>query len=238
MRGSPCTGTELGSKLAHHMEDVALLEAQLLPQTASPARLSVAVNADSLATWIIPALAQQSGLLFDITVVDQAHSAQLLKEGRVAAAITTRETPVQGCDSVYLGAVATASPTFVARWFPTGVTAQSLRQAPALIYDHKDSLQRDWAQRETGEDIVLSGHLLPSTHAFVDAAITGLGWGLNPSALVKEPLREGQLVQLGQQSGFETPLFWQISRRLAAPLAGLTSAIRRAADHALVVSKE
>ena len=52
-RGSPCTGTRAGLRLAKHAEDVGVLESQLsrdlsLGETSGPARLRVAVNADSL----------------------------------------------------------------------------------------------------------------------------------------------------------------------------------------------
>ncbi|MEP5154069.1 LysR family transcriptional regulator ArgP [Planktotalea sp.] len=237
LRAVPCVGTDLGQRLARHAEEVAVMEAALLPDQSEPARLSIAVNADSLATWIIPALASQPDIRFDLTVVDQDHSAQLLKEGRVAAAITTRAQAIQGCDSIPLGAleyVATASPEFVAKWFPDGVTPDALERATALVFDTKDGLQRDWALRETGEHIALTGHVLPSTQAFVAAASVGMGWGMNPAQLVKEALADGTLVALGQRPRYHTPLYWQISRRLAPHLKGLTHALRQQAKTELV----
>jgi LysR family transcriptional regulator (chromosome initiation inhibitor) len=240
LRAAPCVGTELGQRLARHAEDVALMEAALLPDQSEPARLSIAVNADSLATWIIPALASQPDMRFDLTVVDQDHSAQLLKEGRVAAAITTRAQAIQGCDSISLGAldyVATASPEFIAKWFPSGVTRATLEAAPTLIFDRKDGLQRDWALQETGEHVALSGHILPSTQAFVAAASAGMGWGMNPAALVAQPLAKGILVPLGTRAHFQTPLYWQISRRLAPHLTGLTRALKERAKTELVAHK-
>ncbi|WP_085310157.1 LysR family transcriptional regulator ArgP [Planktotalea arctica] len=240
LRANPCSGTPLGQRLARHAEDVALMEAQLLPQRSGPARISVAVNADSLATWLVPALASQPDLRFDLTIEDQDHSLRLLKEGRVAAAITTRAQPVQGCDSFALGAldyVATASPVFVQRWFADGVNAAALAQAPALIFDRKDDLQRAWALQETGASIALSGHIMPSTQAFVAAALAGMGWGMNPAALVKTALEQGALVALGGTPHFHTPLYWQVSRRLAPQLAGLTRALNNAAKVALVAPR-
>ncbi len=241
LRATPCSGTDLGQRLARHCEDVALMESQFLPEHANPARLSIAVNADSLATWIIPALAMQRGLLFDLTVEDQDHSVQLLKEGRVAAAITTREQAVQGCDSIALGAmeyVATASPEFVQRWFASGINADTLRAAPALIYDRKDALQKSWAEQEVGKSQALSGHVLPSTQAFVTAARAGMGWGMNPAALVNAALKDGTLVALGTRPYFYTPLFWQVSRRLAPQLSELTRALQQQAKTALVAPQD
>lgn len=237
LRGTPCTATELGDRLARHADDVALMEAQLLPERSAPARLSIAVNADSLATWIIPALASQHDLRFDVIVEDQDHSVRLLKEGRVGAAITTRAQPVQGCDSLALGAlayIATASPAFAQRWFQSGVDARALAAAPALKFDRKDGLQTEWAAREAGGPVVLKGHVLPSTQAFVDAACAGMGWGMNPAALVEAPLAQGRLVPIGRDPHLRTPLYWQVARRLAPQLQPLTCALRDAARAALV----
>src|SRR5690606_25438242 len=60
-RGQPCTATQAGLRLVRHHDEIALLTRQLaedLPGLApGPATLRIAVNADSLATWVIPALA-------------------------------------------------------------------------------------------------------------------------------------------------------------------------------------
>ena len=237
VRAAPCVGTALGQRLARHAEDVALMERDVLPQNGAPARVSIAVNADSLATWFMPSLQGQHDLLFDLISDDQDHSIKLLKEGRVAAAITTRAQPVQGCDSFALGAmryVATASPSFANCWFSDGVTAQSLLHAPALVFDHKDDLETEWSLREVGTPLQLQSHFVPSTTAFIHAAIAGIGWGLNPEILVRDHLRTGTLVPLGTNPFLDTPLHWQISRRTGGPLKTLTRAIQTGAKTALV----
>jgi hypothetical protein len=74
------------------------------------ARLRIAVNADSLATWLLPALAEAGEALFEIVVDDQDHSADLLRRGEVAAAVTAEAAPIQGCDAGLLGRCATSRP--------------------------------------------------------------------------------------------------------------------------------
>lgn len=237
VRGAPCTATDLGRKLARHMEDVAVMEAQLLPQAGTAPQITLAVNSDSLDTWLIPALAAAAHLRFDLKVDDQDHSAELLKSGEVAAAITARAQPVQGCDAMALGAlgyVATASPEFAAQWFAKGITPAALQAAPTLIYNRKDGLQAAWAAREVGAPVRLSGHHIPSTTSFVEAAIHGMGWGMNPEILVREGLATGRLVALGRMPEYHTPLYWQIARRMKDPLAALTRSIRAAARVHLV----
>jgi LysR family transcriptional regulator (chromosome initiation inhibitor) len=241
-RGQPCLATDAGARLARHVEDVRLLEQHLEASLGTAPRgnlapVRMAVNADSLATWFLPALAETQGLLFDIEIDDQEHSEARLRRGAVAAAVTAHRGPVQGCDSHALGAlryVATAAPDFVARWCPDGATAAALARAPGLTFNQKDRLQAIWLQRRAGRRIGYRSHMLASSQGFVEAALLGMGWGMNPELLVRDYLDTGQLVALGPEASMDVPLFWQVSRAVAPALAPLTRAVRRAATAALI----
>lgn len=240
-RGTPSVPTATGARLIRHADEVSLLEQQLARDIASvetrATAVRIAVNADSLDTWVLPALAACDGLLFDLVVDDQDHSARWLRQGEVAAAITSRAEPIQGCDSYALGALryrATASPDFMVRHFPDGVTEAALRQAPALSFSRRDRLQMDWAAARMGKRVPLPTHLLPSTVGFVTAARQGLGWGMNPEPLVRDLIGEGQLVEVIPDTAMDTPLHWQISRITAKPLEALMKNIHDAAATALV----
>ncbi|MEX0350513.1 MAG: ArgP/LysG family DNA-binding transcriptional regulator [Paracoccaceae bacterium] len=241
-RGTPCSGTPAGVRIAKHAEDVGLLEAQLsrdlsLDTRTGPTRLRIAVNADSLATWFVDAMAQVEGVLFDLVLDDQDHSADWLRRGAVSAAICAGDKPVPGCDATPLGSLrylATASPAFHARWFQHGVTAKTLSQAPCITFNRKDELQRIWIERAVAQRITPPTHFLPSTHAFVDAARVGLGWGMNPEPLVQRPVREGQLVTLLANQPLDIALSWQVSRVMAPALAPLTRAVKQAAQDGLI----
>ena len=240
VRGQPCTATPAGARLARHAEDAALLEASALADLGSKlttATVRITVNADSLATWVLPALAAVPDLLFDMVIDDQDHSAGLLKRGEVQAAVTSHPGPLQGCDTYALGAlryVATASPAFAARWFPDGVTRDALARAPALRFNDKDRLQDDWAAGVAGERIALPTHRIASSTAFVDAAYLGIGWGMNPEPLVRAHLKAGRLVALIADAPLDVPLHWQVARLTAKALKPLTTAIRRAAEAVLI----
>ncbi|MEH6773125.1 MAG: LysR family transcriptional regulator ArgP [Cereibacter changlensis] len=239
-RGQPCAATETGLRLIRHLEEVTLLEqalAQDLPgPPAGPATVRLAVNADSLATWVIPALAATEGMLFDLVIDDQDHSQDWLRRGEVAAAITGHPGPLQGCDTVPLGALryhATASPGFVARWLPEGPTPAALAQTPALTFSDKDRLQGDWLLALTGRRFAYPTHRLASSTGFVDAALAGLGWGMNPEPLVASHIAAGRLVEIAPDTPLDVPLYWQYARLTAAALAPLTRAIRQAAAQTL-----
>lgn len=239
-RGQPCTATEAGLRLIRHADDVALLEASLaqdmpLPDSG-PATLRIAVNADSLATWVIPALAACDGLLFDLVIDDQEFSQDWLRRGEVAGAITAHPGPLQGCDTIPLGALryfATASPGWCARWLPEGISRASLTRAPALTYSDKDSLQSAWLRREFGAPFPFPTHRMASSQAFVDAALVGLGWGMNPEILVAGHLAAGRLTELVPDRPLDVMLHWQFTRLAAPAMAPLTRALQAAATRSL-----
>ncbi|CUJ85799.1 putative HTH-type transcriptional regulatorc/MT2039 [Ruegeria denitrificans] len=241
-RGPPCTGTPAGLRIAQHAEDIGLLEAKLtreltLDQGTGPARVRVAVPADVLAAWFIDAMAQVDGLLFDLVVDDQDHSAEWLRRGEVSAAITVGGQLVSGCDTYALGVlryIATASPAFMQRWFAEGVNERSLALAPCLTFNRKDGLQRTWIIEQMGRRISPPSHYLPSPQGFVDAAIAGMGWGMNPIALAQQALKDGRLSPLLPDAPLDVSLTWQVGRVLSPALAPLTHAIRRTAAEMLL----
>lgn len=250
-RGQPCSATPAGLRMIRHHDEVTLLERTLATDLPwlSPraATLRIAVNADSLATWVIPALAATEGFLFDLVIDDQDVSQDWLKRGEVAAAITAHPVPLQGCDTVALGSLryrATASPDYMARWMPRGVTLASLAAAPALTFSDKDRLQDSWVARQISriegnrnaraKKMAFPTHRLASSQAFVDACLAGLGWGMNPEALVRPYLEDGSLVEIVADTPLDVALHWQFARLTAPALAGLTREIRAAAAKVLI----
>lgn len=248
LRETPCVGTDAGRRLAAHAEAVALLEEQAsrdLGQEASDAnqtaRLRIAVNADSLATWFLGALDKIDDTLFDLVVDDESHSAEWLRKGEVLAAVTQTPRPIQGCDVIELGTlryIATANPSFVKKWFPDGVTSQGMKTAPMLRFSAKDELQNDWLGARFGRGITPPSHTMPSAQAFVEAARRGIGWGMNPQPLVNRLVRRGILVPLVETGAtYDKPLYWQVSRMMRPVLEPLTKAVRARANDVLIQPK-
>ncbi len=240
VRGQPCTPTEIGERLCRHAELVGLLEAELrrdLPGASSrglqspPARLRIAVNADSLCTWFVAAMAEfarADSALLEVLIDDQDHTAEGLRRGQVLGAVTSLAAPVAGCRSRRLGSLrylATASPAFVRQWFAAGVNGETLRAAPSLRFDRKDSLQNTWAQRVTRRALQLPAHELPSTQAFVDATLSGIGWAMHPQSLVQEHVASGRLRVLLAERPLDVPLYWQCARLPVPSLERLTQAL-------------
>ncbi|SIR31528.1 LysR family transcriptional regulator, chromosome initiation inhibitor [Rhizobium sp. RU20A] len=249
VRGNPCRATENGDWLCRHMETVGLLEADLMERLPAlrgvegsehRVTVSIAANADSLATWFLVPLAafgESSAHLVHLSVDDEDHTAQWLQRGAVLAAVTSLEKPVPGCRHHALGKLryrATASPDFLRRYFPDGVNAEALARAPCLTFSQKDRLQARWMEAAFGREMAGPTHCLPSTHAFVEASLAGMGWGMNPETLVTTHLQSGSLVELIAEAPLDIPLFWQINRLTADRLDGLTRAVLLAARQALL----
>jgi LysR family transcriptional regulator (chromosome initiation inhibitor) len=247
VRGQPCRATDTGRKLCQHVDRVRLLEQALqgslpalAPEGLNRVALPMAVNADSLATWFAPAVtafAADAPVLVELVVDDQDHTADWLRSGAVLAAVTGTARPPAGFNSRPLGAmpyVAAASPAYVARHFSTGIDAGSLAKAPSLVFNAKDDLQARWVRRLCRRDVELPRHALPSTHAFVAAALAGMGWGLHPQALISSHLQEGTLVELVPDAPLDVPLYWQHARAASSLIEGLSRTVVAAAAQALL----
>lgn len=241
IRSQPARATPAGLRLARHASDMSLLEDGLARDlglaSGHRVRARIAVNADSLATWFLPALTDFPDWLFDLEIDDQDHSAGWLHRGEVQAAVTSANDRVPGCDQTPLGSLrylATASPAFAARWFAQGVTAQALGEAPALTFNAKDQLQADWVRAAVGRAVPLPSHRIASSTAFLDAALLGIGWGMNPEPLVGRALADGRLVALDAGRALDVALVWQAARLPGDGLRPLTRAVRDAARRFLI----
>lgn len=245
LRSTPCQATPAGKSLARFTEQLGLLEAEMLGELGAttvveggaPARLRmpIVVNADSLDGWFMEVLADpalEGAISFDIRVEDQDHSAALLREGTVMAAISASAEAVQGCLIEPLGTMryrAVASPGFMQRYFADGPNPFSLAAAPMLIFNRKDGLQyRFLAQLDAGT-IEPPTHFVPSTHGFLEVALRGLAWGMLPEQFVSDALASGELVEIAPGHMLDVPLFWHRWRLNSQALQLLSAAVHRAA---------
>lgn len=240
VRGQPCTATDKGRLLCRHVDQVGLLEQELqatLPKIGPTGvqdgrvTLRIAVNADSLSTWFIDALktfvATDDGLL-DIALDHEDHTVEWLRSGEVLAAVTAHSQPVQGFNSVSLGSLnylAVATPKYMQRYFPDGVSAAALAKAPRLKFDQKDRFQEQWMRKVFRREIESPTHWFPATQAFLDASLAGIGWGMNPAQFAREHLKSGALVELVPERGLSVPLYWQHTRLQVPMLGRLTRAV-------------
>ncbi|KMN15764.1 LysR family transcriptional regulator [Pseudomonas weihenstephanensis] len=245
IRATPPSPTEIGRRLLNHVQQVRLLERDLqsavpaLDDEGLPERLRIALNADSLATWWAQAVGDfcaEQHLLLDLVVEDQTVGLKRMRAGEVAACLCANERPVAGARSVLLGAMryrALASPAFIARHFPQGVSAALLPKTPALVFGPDDFLQHRYLA-SLGVDGGFEHHLCPSSEGFIRLTEAGLGWGLVPELQVREQLESATLVELLPDKPIDVPLYWHHWRNGGQLLGQLTEHLSRSAPRWLV----
>jgi LysR family transcriptional regulator (chromosome initiation inhibitor) len=241
VRTKPVRVTESGAAVLRLARQVDLLASDVarelggnpVPELAPT--LPIAVNADSMATWMLPALAPLAGdVCFDLYREDQEHTSALLRAGTVMAAVTADAEPVPGCSSTPLGGMRyrpMATLAFMRRWFPDGPTAEALARAPVVVFDRKDDLQHRYLYARAGPEVAPPVHYVPAATDLVAAVALGLGWGMVPDLLA--PSARAVLVVLDPASALDVVLYWQQWRLRSPTLDRVREAVAAAAGREL-----
>ncbi|PPF32140.1 ArgP/LysG family DNA-binding transcriptional regulator [Rathayibacter sp. AY1A2] len=238
VRSRPVVATEAGAGLLRLARQIELLADDAVrslggedAEEAGPVVLPLAVNADSLATWVLPALASVPDVVVELHREDQAHTTAFLRDGTVLAAVTGESEAVLGCTVAPLGVMryrAMAAPAFAERWFPDGGTA-GLASAPLVVFDEKDRLQDDFL-RAAGVEGRPPQHRVPGSTDFERAVRLGMGWGMLPE--LRAPVGGEGLVELGGDP-VDVPLYWQQWALHTPALDAVAAAVSAAARAAL-----
>lgn len=223
VREKPCRATAAGVPLLRLAAQTAILESEALAETAGGStertRIAIAVNADSMATWFNTVFGRLPGVLFDIRIEDQDHSAKLLREGAVMGAVTTERTAVPGCRVQSLGVmryVPVAAKRYVREYLSAGFTATAAASAPSLAWNRDDALQDNLIRKVFRKSIGRPVHYVPTAEGFGAAVRAGLGWGMYPEQLVN-----ADFVQIADVH-LDVPLYWQ-SWKMDSVLVGTVS---------------
>ncbi|MGI2216869.1 LysR family transcriptional regulator ArgP [Shewanella baltica] len=235
IRSNPVVATPTGKRLLRHYSQVQLLESELRAEMDAddpnhPTTVRIAVNADSLATWFLPALAgmfSRHAWLLELIVDDESYTHHLLKNGEAVGCVTTTEVPMAGCSSEFLGTMeylCVATPEFAARYFGEPSDTQSLSntklfncisqaqlaKAPAVVFSTKDKLHEKFlAQYFNMTPGQWWQHTIPSSESFLEAINLSLGYGLVGHLQAKPLIDQGILIELTPERRMRVPLFWQ-----------------------------
>ena len=243
-RTTPVALTDAGRVVLRYARQMELLEAdtQRSLQAGGPAGgtvpLSLAVNADSLATWFLGALARVADTLdltFDLHREDQEHTISLLRSGAVMAAVTSSRQAIQGCVTEPLGRMryrAVATPAFVKRRLSTGLA--TLSEAPVVTFDRNDDLQDAFLRAQGGRPGAAPRHVIPASNDFARAVLMGLGWGVLPEQQCLAEIADGRLVQLAADHPVDVPLYWQRWNLSSPLLDAVSAAVREQAARTLL----
>jgi LysR family transcriptional regulator, chromosome initiation inhibitor len=235
VREKPCVATAAGVPLLRLASQTALLESEAMAEmgsgNATAPRIALAVNADSMATWFAGVFAVLDGVLVDVRIEDQDHSARLLREGVVMGAVTTERTPVSGCRVQELGVmryVPVASRTYIDRHLPDGFTAHAVAAAPSLAWNRDDALQDLLVRKVFRRHIARPQHFVPTAEGFGAAVRNGLGWGMFPDSLAAPHIADGLFVRVSDFH-LDVPLFWQCWKLDSPLVQAVTDAVRSSA---------
>lgn len=219
VRSNPIRMTEAGSRLLSYIQKVALLDDQLqrdlqLAPEGNATRISIGVNEDSMATWFWPAiepLLANLSIKLDLIMEDQDRTVDLMKNGLAQAAISSRQTPLQGAKSTFLGNVPyflAASPEYQTKYFSKGVSRSTLTKATTAVFGQHDELTFNYLSEMFGVSRhEVQYHTLPSTAAFEQIALAGAGYAVLPQLQIQQHLNSGRLVNLAPNKVMDLPLY-------------------------------
>ena len=236
-RESPPRATAAGERLFRHYRQVSGLEEEALGELgmrseAGFSELPIAVNADSLSVWLMPAITEflkSRAVTLEILVGDQERTLEMLKSGTVAGCISAQSSPIQGCACTFIGAMRyrlAASPDFALRWFPRGMDRESAAAAPVIHVSRDDQLQYQSLLQLFGEPLVVPpAHYIPSTATYLEAVLDGLGYSLIAEVQASPAIREGGLVELDERARIDVPYYWHRWNRYSTLLEDFSSAL-------------
>ncbi|WP_413285212.1 LysR family transcriptional regulator ArgP [Vibrio sp. MA40-2] len=245
IREQPPKPTLTGQKLLGLYRRVSLLEQDLLPELMSEdvkvaVDVSIATNADSLATWLLPSLAdllKSSQIAINFVVDDENRTLEKLRTGEVVGAISVDNRSIPGCTADYLGVteyICVASPDFCQRFFANGVSPESLLAAPAVVFNQHDHMHEHFIQQYFSLSINnVTKHTVRSSEAFVKMTTLGVAYSLIPKLQIEQELKQGLLVNISPEFSIANKLYWHHWNLESGVLKNLSEAIIQHAKHTL-----
>jgi LysR family transcriptional regulator (chromosome initiation inhibitor) len=227
VRARPLRLTEPGKVLLRYARQMQALRAdaarELGATLSRDERLPIAVNADSLATWVLPALdplvragrsrdSSQTGYGLELIVDDQDFTHDWLRQGEVLGCVSTVAQALRGCSCQALGLmryIAVASPGFLKEAAPKGLTPANFAKLPFIVFNRKDDMQAQWVARAFGvREPRLKERFVPSSEAGAHAATMGWGVAVLPELLARPHVAAGALVPLLPEVTMDVALYW------------------------------
>ena len=264
VRSRPLKPTSAGQLLLKHTKMLRLLRAdlerdlkELAPSSLGGAReeerISIAINADSIATWALPALTglAQQGLPMEIIHDDQNFTHEWLREGQVLGCVTTVKQALRGCRVEPLGAmqyIAVATPDFARQRLgmpldaagepgTARLTQHNFRDVPFIAFNRKDEIPGEFVSKAFGlKRVTLNQLFVPSSQGMVGAVLAGWGVSVVPRLMADALIAQGQLVNVAPAYTLLIQLYWHCWNLASDVLDALSAALRQSAAASLVAS--
>jgi LysR family transcriptional regulator, chromosome initiation inhibitor len=238
------TPTPAGQILLQHIQALKLLEAdtlqQIKPDRKGRTKISIAVNADSLASWFEPvacAIAKENFAL-ELLVDDQDYTLSVLTRGEAMGCISTESIAPRGFVARPLGAMeyeCVAIPDFFEAYFSQGLTLRKILTAPAVLFNRKDGLHAVFLERLLGFPVRgYATHFFPSPVALLTAIRAGVGYGLVPSIQAAPLLNSGDLICLAPNHEIAVNLYWHHWEKAPPNARNISELVMRRAREVLI----
>src|SRR3989442_834099 len=258
VRSRPLKATAAGQLLLKHTKMLRLLRAdlerdlkELAPSSPGGAReeerISIAINADSIATWAIQALTDlaRQGLPMEIIHDDQNFTHEWLREGQVSGCVTTVKQALRGCRVAPLGAmeyIVVATPAFAqsrlgakgpvnkreGKQPAAALTAYNFREVPFVAFNRKDEVPGEFVAKAFGlKRVTLNQLFVPSSEGMVRAVLAGWGVGVVPRLLAQGLIDQGLLVNVVPTYTLPIQLYWHCWNLESEVLDALTAAFKQ-----------
>jgi len=222
IRSRPLRLSEAGKVLLRYARQIQALRAdaarELGAETGLDERIPIAINADSLATWVLPALdplvqaGQRGGYGLELIVDDQDFTHDWLRQGEVLGCVSTLARPLRGCICQSLGSMryqALASPSFLGSGLAQGLHAGNFHDLPFIVFNRKDDMQAQWVSRAFGvREPRLKERFVPSSEAGARAAAMGWGIAVLPELLAQPWINSGALQPVRPEVTLDVALYW------------------------------
>jgi LysR family transcriptional regulator (chromosome initiation inhibitor) len=220
IRRQPIELTAVGEQLLSHFKKVQQLENELLPELlpnkpTKPMKISLVLNADSMATWFIKAVTpvlKEHLVELNLLIAHEENTLDKLRTGEAVGAVSAVKKPLKGYQSIELGKMnycLVSSKSFQKKYFAEGVTKSSLKMAPAISYDLKDDMHARFIVKHFGlASSEYYCHSVRSSEAFVELAKQGVAYCLLPELQIKAELASGELIKLCPEKQLIQTLYW------------------------------
>lgn len=237
IRESPPRATPAGERLLRHYRQVSSLEVEAiddlgLNRHTEFQHLPIAVNADTLAVWLLEAISpflKRRAVTLEILVDDQDKTLRFLKTGDVAGCISAERASIQGFTSTKIGDmhhVLAASPAFMKKWFPGGFDRETAQKAPIVNFSRDDQLHYRALLHQFGKPQILPpAHYVPATDKFIDLILSGFAYGVIPLVQAAPMIEAGGLVEVDPGARLKTTLYWYRWNQASELLQELTEVI-------------
>lgn len=239
IRSQPIEATTVGKTLLQHYKQIKMLELDLMqhikPESSNGALniLSIGADADSLASWLMPALLplieRHSLQLRILPGEDMPDPSAAQSTMHLSGWLTHSSRTMHGSLCLYLGDIryqCVCTPAYQRRHFPEGIDTPSLSNAHAAVLHGQHARHAFYLQQTLAHLGDFPYSSMPTPEAMLLFIRAELGYGLIPQEYLECMSHDNELVTLAPP--LSLPLYWHHWRAEPSIAKELGEALRTA----------